>query len=102
MTLQYCIGFAIHQHEFATWKNINSVLTVWELKGCFDFLLHVLPISFNVLFHCFIYNFFFPQQISLTGSKVMHQFQVGKEPRLPPPSGPQALLLAENKAAGAA
>ena len=50
------------------------------------------------LFHLL---FFFPQQISLTSSKVMHQFQVGEEHH-PLPSGPQALLLAESEATGAA
>lgn len=42
---------------FKIWKNINRVLTVWDLKGHFDFFPHVLPISFNILFNCFIYFF---------------------------------------------
>lgn len=70
--------------NFKSWENINKLLTWWGLEGHFDFLLHGLPISFNILFRCVIY--FFPQpgpQISLTSSKVM----------LSVPSGEGALPL---------
>lgn len=65
-------------------KTSTSCLPGGGLEGHFDFLLHGLPISFNILFHCVIY--LFPQQgpqISLTSSKVM----------LSVPSGEGALPL---------
>ena len=66
------------------------------------FFPRVLPIPSNIRFRCFLY-LLLPRgaQTSLTNSKATRQLQVGERARSPP-SGPQALPLAETQAAGAA